>query len=132
MSHTVKIQTKFKNENFTAFKRALENFGWTIKENSKGRTYPGDTAANTVYPYVAVNKGTGSNSYDIGIKIEGAEIACYGDFYGGSISNELGADLVNLRKEYAYRVIEQRMTDEGYTVSREVAQDGTVDVIAEK
>jgi hypothetical protein len=130
MSHTVKIQTKFKNENFNAFRRALEQYGWTLKENAKGRTYPNDPASNTIYPYVAVNPAAGSNSYDLGIKIEGDDIAIYGDFYGGSITKELGQDLNELRKEYAYRVIEERLTNEGYTVERTVQENGIVDVVA--
>ena len=128
MSHTVKITTKFKNENFNAFKRALEQFGWTLKENSKARTYPGDQAGNTVYPLVAVNPNSG---YDLGIRIEEDQIATYGDFYGGSISQTLGQDLNELRKEYAYRVIEERLVNEGYSVSRTVNQDGTLEVTAE-
>ena len=129
MSHTVKIQTKFKNENFTAFKRALEHHGWTMKENSKARTYPGDPAQNTSYPFVAVNPE--SNGYDVGLRIENGDIEVYCDFYGGSIAKTLGADLNELRKEYAYRVIEERLVNEGYSVARTVNVDGTVDVIAE-
>ena len=132
MSHSVKIQTKFKNENFAAFRRALEHFGWKINENAKGRTYNGDPAQNTVYPFVAVNPKTGSNQYDLGVKIEGDEIAIYGDFYGGSIQAELGANLEKLKDEYAFRVIEEKMVNEGYSVERTVNQDGTVDVYAEK
>ena len=129
MSHTVKITTKFKNENFNAFKHALEHFGWTLKENAKARTYPGDMAGNTVYPMVAVNPNTG---YDLGIKIDENEIATFGDFYGGSIAQTLGQDLNELRKEYAFRVCEEKLVNEGYCVERTVNQDGTLEVTADK
>lgn len=130
MSHTVKIQTKFKNENFNAFKRAIEHFGWKLEENGKARTYYSDPAKNTIYPMVAKNPGKGE-AYDMGIKIEGDQIALYGDFFGGSIAQSLGQDLNELRKEYAFRVIEERLVNEGYTVERTVNQDGTLDVVAE-
>ena len=84
MSHTIKIQTKFKSENFSAFKRALEHFDWSVKENSRARYYSGDSAGSIVYPYVAVNPK--SNGYDLGLKIEDGELAVYGDFYGGSVA----------------------------------------------
>ena len=132
MSHSVKIQTKFKNENFTAFKRALAHFGWKVEENSKARTYYSDEARHTVYPFVAVNPKTGSDNYDLGIKIEGNDIAIYGDFYGGSIQMELGAELMKLKDEYAFRVIEEKMVNEGYSVERVTNQLGEVDVFADK
>jgi hypothetical protein len=129
MSHTVKIQTKFKNENFNAFRRALEHHGWTLKENDKARTYPGDPAQHTNYPFVAVNPQ--ANGYDIGLRVEEGDISVFCDFYGGSITKTLGQDLNELRKEYAFRVIEERLANEGYSVSRTINQDGTVDVVAE-
>jgi hypothetical protein len=130
MSHTVKIQTQFKIEHINPFKRALDHFGWKIEENAKARTYPGDSARDTVYPMVAKNP---INGYDLGIKFNeiSGEIELYGDFYDGSIAKSLGAQCDHLKQEYSCCVIEDSVAYNGYTATRHTSQEGIVDIIAE-
>lgn len=125
MSHTVKIQTKFKQ--LDALKKAFEHFGWTITENAKARTYSYDSTANKKYDFVAVNPSQdGSMTFDLGItQAENGELELFGDMWGGSIAKTLGTGLDKLKQEYAYRVIEQKYAYEGASVFREVNQDGT-------
>jgi hypothetical protein len=128
MSHTVKIQTQFKQIN--PLKRAFEHFGWKIVENSKARTYSGDPKQNDKYQFVAVNPDLGTDRvFDVGINVNAnGEIDVYGDMWGGSISKSLGSNLDKLRQEYAYRVIEEKYTYEGASVFRTANQDGTMTV----
>jgi hypothetical protein len=132
MSHTVKINTQFKTEHMNAFKRALESFGWSLKENAKIRTYQSDEARNTTYPTIMVNPQTG---YDIGLKTneQTGEIELFGDFYDGSIARTLGSNVEKLKQEYSACVIEDKLAYEGYSVERQLNQEtGMLDIVAEK
>jgi hypothetical protein len=131
MSHTVKIQAKFKTEQLEAFKRALSVFGWTTKEKSQIRTYPGDSARSTVYDLIAVNPNSG---YDLGLVFNDktGELEVMGDFYDGSISKTLGSGIDNLKQEYSLAVIEDKFAFDGYVTSREVEQDGAISIYGEK
>ena len=132
MSHTVKIKAQFKIENLSSFRRALEHFGWKLKENSKARTYYSDPARDTIYDMVAVNPATG-DAYDLGVKLnhETGEIEILGDFFGGSVSRTLGAELKHLKKEYSCCVIEDQLAYKGYTPIRQEQNNGEIDIIAE-
>lgn len=123
MSHTVKIKTTFKDASI--FKKALEKFGWTIKENSKIRTYPSDSARDTVYKQIAVNPA--SSGYDIGITTKpDGEIELYADFYDGSIQKSLGQDLQRLRQEYSTQLTIDEMTFNGFTAEQSVGKNGEI------
>jgi len=71
-------------------------------------------------------------TFDLGItqKSDG-ELELFGDMWGGSISKTLGDGLTTLKKEYAYKVIEQKFAYEGASVFREINQDGTQNVKVE-
>ena len=131
MSHTVKIQAQFKTEHLSAFKHALDHFGWKIKENAKTRTYPGDEGGRTVYPMVGVNPNDG---YDIGIKFneKTGELEVMGDFFGGSISTTLGNNLDKLKQEYSCCVAEDYFSYMGWSATRQVNQDGTITLEGEQ
>lgn len=123
MSHTVKIKTLFKDLN--VFKKALEKFGWTVKENEKIRTYPSDSARNTVYKYVAVNPK--QDGYDIGVgQKEDGELELFADFHDGSIAAGLGQDLQKLRQEYSKQLTIDEMTFNGYTVDESTDNNGNI------
>lgn len=123
MSHTVKINTQFKR--LDPLKAAFKALGWEIKEKSKLRTYPGDPQANKTFDWVAVNPSKESNAYDIGIMQNGEELGVFCDFFGGSISKQLGSELKGLKKEYAMQVIEEMYALNGATIFREQNADGT-------
>ncbi|NBQ70328.1 MAG: hypothetical protein EBU46_16440 [Nitrosomonadaceae bacterium] len=127
MSHTVKIKTQFKQ--IGPLKDAFRAMGWTIKEKSKIRTYPGDPKSNEVYDFVAVNPDkNASYAYDVGINESGEELSVHCDFFGGSIAKTLGSDLIKLKDEYACQVIEQKYAYEGAAVFRTTNSDGTIDL----
>jgi hypothetical protein len=101
MSHTVAIKTEFKNWNILT--KTLENLGWTLKQNSKLRTYPSDPQRNTVYEWIAVNPD--KNGYDVALRInadESIDLLC--DTFGGSIERTLGNQFRTLKKEYVINV----------------------------
>ena len=131
MSHTVKIQAKFRTECLDSFKRALANFGWQTKENSTARTYPGDPAQHTKYSLVAVNP---ENGYDLGVQLneKTGELEVLGDFYGGSIAKTLGQNLDKLKQEYSCCVIEDRFAYEGVATTRQVEETGEISIFGEK
>ncbi len=132
MSHTVKIQAKFKIEHMSAFKRALEHFGWKTVENSKARTYPGDQAGHTTYPMVAVNPNSG---YDIGVQFneKTGELEAMADFYDGSIARTLGTNIDALKQEYSCCVAEDHFAYMGWSASREVNQEtGEITIVGEQ
>lgn len=108
MSHIAEIQTQFIN--WDAFVKALNLKGWTIKENSKIRTYPSDPKGNKVYPWIAVNPM--ASGYDIGITKEAdGQIKLHLDFFGGSIANSLGQQLCKLKTDYIVEVTKQMYED---------------------
>lgn len=128
MSHTVKIKTQFKS--WEAVKKAFEQFGWTIKENTKIRTYYSDPQKDKIYQYVAFNPKQG---YDLGLAIkQDGEIEVYGDFFDGSIQKSLGSDLCELKKKYSTQVIEDEFLCKGYSVNYETLANGTVEVVVEQ
>lgn len=131
MSHTVKIKAQFKTEHLQSFMRALEHFGWKTQENSKIRTFGSDPARNKVYDLIAVNP---NNGYDLGLVFnrQSGELEVMGDFFDGSIAKTLGNNLDNLKQEYSCCVIEDKLAFEGYVASRQINNDGTVDIIAEQ
>jgi hypothetical protein len=130
MSHTVKISAQFRSEQFQAFKRAIEKFGWKLIENSKIRTYRNDPARDTIYPMIAQNPNSG---FDLGLRFNEAtgELEVLGDFYDGSVAQTLGRDLDKLKQEYSCQVIEDHFTMQGYVVNREVNAEGLVTVTVE-
>jgi hypothetical protein len=121
MSHTVKINSSFKTEHTNALKRALENFGWSLKENSKINTYPSDPGRNKVYPMIMQNP----KGYDIGLLFneQTGEIELYGDFFDGSIQKSLGNNIDKLKQEYSCCVAEDQLAYMGYSTSRAVNQE---------
>ena len=131
MSHTVKIQAKFRTECLSSFKRAMAVFGWSTKENSKIRTYPGDPDRTTEYPLIAVNPNAG---YDLGVQFneKTGELEVLGDFYDGSISKTLGTNLDKLKQEYSCCVIEDKFAYEGVSTTRQLEQDGSISIFGEK
>ncbi len=97
MSHTVAIKTEFKNWN--VLQKTLNRLGWTIKENTKCRTYPSDPDRNKIHPIAAINPM--SSGYDMGVKLnEDGSIEFLWDSYGGSIEKSLGKGFSTLKKEY--------------------------------
>jgi hypothetical protein len=127
MSHTVRIETKFNQ--FDSLKAAFAKLGWTIKENSTARTYASDPARSTKYQYVAVNP---KNGYDLGLKVkQDGEVEVYGDFFDGSIQQQLGQQLCELKKQYGIQVIEDKYLYEGYTVNYENLKNGCLEVVVE-
>lgn len=127
MSHTVKIKTQFKQA--SALKEAFRAMGWEIREKSKIRTYPGDSKANVVYDFIAVNPDKDrSYSYDVGVNEANGELEVHCDFFGGSIAKSLGTDMVKLKDEYACQVIEQKYAYEGAAVFRTTTSDGTIEL----
>lgn len=131
MSHTVKIQAKFRVEHMNSFKRAMEHFGWKIAENSKIRTYASDPARDTIYPAIAVNPQQG---FDLGIQFneETGEIEVLGDFYGGSVAKTLGTNIDKLKQEYACCVAEDHFALMGWSATREVTADDKIVVNGEE
>lgn len=131
MSHTVKINTSFKTEHMQSFKRAVESFGWSLKDNSKINTYPSDPGRNKVYPMIMQNPG----GYDIGLLFneQTGEIELYGDFFDGSIQKTLGSNIDKLKQEYSCAVIEDKLAYDGYTTTRSQNQEtGEVEILAEQ
>lgn len=107
MSHTVKVKTEFKK--FDTLVKAFNKLNWTIKENSKARTYPSDPAKNTIYKYVAVNPQV--NGYDVGINVDGENIDLMCDFFGGSVAATLGTQFATLKKEYVLEVTRENFEE---------------------
>jgi hypothetical protein len=113
MSHTVALKTQFKNMDLLT--KAFKTLGWTIKENSKIRTYPGDPtpAAQVTYKHVAVNPTHGG--YDLGLVLDEktGEITPMGDlFSAGRVQNTLGQDLCELKKQYCIEVAREYSQEE--------------------
>lgn len=127
MSHSVAIATQFKS--ISALRKAFESLGWTLKENSKIRTYYSDPVRNKVYQTIAVNPRQG---YDVGIiETESGEIKLECDFYSpGLIAATLGNEFNELKKKYIMEVtnehyeqvtIEQMFADGSFII---LADDG--------
>jgi hypothetical protein len=131
MSHTVSIEVKFSE--LTVLKNAFQSMGWNIVENTTMRTYGNSVDASKVYQYVAQNPSKEYNAYDVGIEVnKNGEIKLYTDFYGGSVAKSLGENFSELKKEYAYKVIEDEYLFQGASVSKEVNKDGTWIVTVEQ
>ena len=127
MSHSVPIKTEFKSK--AAMQKAFEALGWSLKENSKIRSYSSDPARLKTFELVAVNP---RNGYDVGITIDenGAiDLTC--DWYApGKISETLGPEFIELKKKYCIEVtnehyeqvaIEQTFADGSFII---LADDG--------
>lgn len=111
-------------------KEAFKKLGWTIKENSKIRTYPYDPDRDKVYPFIAVNP---KNGYDLGlVPNDSGQIEVFGDFFDRSIAEQLGADICKMKQQYACAVIEDEFLFKGYTVDIEAQENGNLEVIATK
>jgi hypothetical protein len=109
MSHTVAIKTIFKDKE--SFMKALESFGWKIREKTTIRTYPSDPQRNKVYDEIAVNPGTGT-SYDIGLTVDDSgAITLNCDFYDGTIERSLGKQFALLKREYVLNVVRKEYED---------------------
>jgi hypothetical protein len=127
MSHSVPIKTEFKSR--SALRSAFEKLGWTFKQDSKIKTYPGDPAGRKTYELVAVNPQTGG--YDVGIIDKDGEITLECDFYSpGKVAATLGQSFTELKKQYVNAVtrenfeqveIEQMFADGSYIL---IADDG--------
>lgn len=129
MSHSVKIECKFKS--FNALRKVFENTGWTIQQDTVAKTYFYDPSKNTVYPYVAVNPNT--VGYDLGLRINpNGEIEVFGDFFDPSLAAQLGENLSYLKQQYSKQVIEDTYVNEGYAVVYENLKNGSVKVTLTK
>lgn len=130
MSHTVKIQTEFKD--FRCLKKAFKALGWEIKENSTMRTYPNDPDKNKVWKYVAVNPKK-ENVYDLGIDVsESGKIEIFGDFFGGSVAAALGSGLSKLKQNYAVKVVEEELEPLGFMTNLTHTENGYIVMECEK
>jgi len=119
MSHTVKINVKFKTTEFKQLTKAFSQLGWTINQNAHARQYSG---TSPVYQHVAVNPEKGSRGYDIGITpLPTGELDLKSDFYGGSIEKSLGKDLNKLRQEFAVALVEDEWPNATITRSADSA-----------
>ena len=127
MSHTVKIETVFSDLNI--LKSALESKGWSLVQKQLLRSY--HQHDQRPYSFVAVNPDQGQYAYDIGIEVKGEKLELFGDFFGGSLMQTLGENLSELKKEYAYKTIEDEFAVQGYFVSKTVNANGTWTVEAE-
>lgn len=106
MSHTVQIQTEFKN--WEILQKTLEQLGWTIKQNTKLNTYPSDPQRDKIYKYAAINPQRGG--YDVGIDFNeetGEVTQLHYDPFGGSIERSLGVKFATLKKEYVINVTKE-------------------------
>lgn len=121
MSHTVKIEVKYKVAELPILFKAFTNLGWTVVHEAQAREYGGRRKS---YAHVAVNPGTESTSYDIGMTEVAGNVELYSDFYGGSIVSSLGADLRKLKQEFAACVVEDEF--QNATVTRTVGADGNL------
>jgi hypothetical protein len=132
MSHSVKLDAKFKIDQKDSLRRAFENLGWSLKENSTARTYSYDEAKSTKYPLVAVNPQ--SNGYDLGLQFNDktGEIEVIGDFYGGSVAASLGQNLDRLKQENQACVFEDHFAYFGYSTTRNVLENGEIEMLAEQ
>jgi len=127
MSHTVKINVVYKD--LSALKTAFQSFGWTIKENSKIRSYYGQE--QHTFPYAAINPQ--KQGYDIGLTpSQDGTIDVKTDFFDRSIETQLGKDLAALTQKYACQVIEDEYIFQGYTVDYEQLKNGTVKLTVRK
>lgn len=128
MSHSVNIQTQFKN-----IKTLLAQFkaqGWQIQENSKRRTYATDPRREEQSRYVAKNPQQG---YDVGIDIApsgDAYFVC--DFFDRSIEAQLGSNLQKIKQGYALAEIQKFMHEEDMDYSVEQLSSGEYVVTAQK
>lgn len=129
MSHSVNIQTQFKNIN-----NLLSQFvtlGWQIENNTKCRTYPSDPRREEVHKHVAVNpKATG---YDVGINVDSdgnAVFVC--DFFDRGIEEQLGKNLQKIKQGYALAEIKKFMYEEDLDYKVEQLPTGELVVTAEK
>lgn len=127
MSHTVKIEVKFKTSELPQLEKAFKKLGWKIQQNTKARTYQGTTNSwNTV----AVNPGTAAQDYDIGIVPNKGEVELFTDFYGGSVERTLGSKIGKLKQEFAAAVIEDEYPNA--TINRTVDNKGNLIIEVEQ
>lgn len=125
MSHSVPIKTEFRN--LGALKRAFENLGWSIVENSKLNTYYSDPARNKIFKLVAKNVFT--NGYDVGIVTDEETITLECDFFKpGKITESLGNDFSELKKKYVNAVTEENFCN---VMIEESFEDGSYILVAD-
>jgi hypothetical protein len=128
MSHSVNIKTQFKELNLLL--QTFQQLGWSIKENSKCKTYPSDPSRNRVHSYVAVNPKGG---YDVGINLDEHGMAAFTcDFFDSSIAQQLGNNLKNVKQNYSLNQIKKFMDEEDLDYQVESLSTGELKVIATK
>lgn len=126
MSHSVKIQTQFKD--LSILKATFKKLGWEIKENSRMKSYHNNDGR--VYPLVAVNPN--GYGYDIGLIPNDNEIETVTDLYGGSVEASLGRGLCKLKQGYAQGVIESSLEPLGFMINTTTMPNGVIQIEAEK
>lgn len=100
MSHTVAVKTEFNN--WKLLEKSFNKLGWTLKQNSKIRTYPYDPQRTKVYDWIAVNPHVG---YDVGIAVDHEnKVQLHYDTYGGSVEKTLGTKFAKLKTQYVLGV----------------------------
>lgn len=120
MSHTVKIEVKYKVTELPQLRKAFSVLGWTTADNASARQYAG----RQNYDVVAVNPDTTRLGFDIGMTRQGENLDMFSDFYGGSIENSLGTDCSKLKQEFAAAVIADEFPNA--TIDRTVDERGNM------
>ena len=128
MSHTVKIEGKFKTSEVGVLAKAFGKFNWGFVENATSRQYSGPT--RHTYRYVAINPEKRGQDYDIGINVNGEFLEMFSDPYGGSINRQLGDNMERLKQEFAACVIEDEFPNA--TVLRTVGEKGALELEVEQ
>jgi hypothetical protein len=125
MSHSVPIRTEFRN--LGALKKAFENLGWSIAENSKLNTYYSDPAREKVFKLLARN--TFANGYDVGIVVGDDGIILECDFFRpGRIIESLGTEFSELKKKYVNAVTEENFCN---VMIEQTFEDGSYILVAD-
>lgn len=119
MSNSVAIVTEFSDWN--NFVTALDKLNWKTKQNSKIRTYSGDSSRNKIFGTIAINPNP--SGYDVGIEVDSnGKITLVCDF-NSSISNTLGYGFSKLKTQYVIAAAQQNYQE---LISQEQFADGSI------
>jgi len=126
MSHISKIKTNYKD--WKGLKRAIENMGGTVHENTTEFLYFGGSKGKCTH--MAEFKGA---RYQLGITLDektGTYNLAMDNYSSGGLSHIVGHNGVKLKVEYSAAVTEIKLERQGFQLKRELKADGGMRLVA--
>lgn len=140
MSHVAKIEMEIKDLGCLA--KAAEHLGLVFMQDQKTYKWWGHSVGDYPLPQGFTENELGKcehalrvrdnhQAYEVGVVLrrDGKQgYTLLWDFYGGGygLQEKIGKDGSKLKQEYAVQVAMKHARQQGYTVSRQLKQDGSV------